>query len=107
MDMRDHLYASGACVWLRNPGAERAPTARKRGSGATQVDMFVATTRKPSSEPGRLYSSERGNEISLNSLTVSIPPDRNRNVGKISAPSTSLPIPRRSLPSVEGLLAQE
>jgi esterase/lipase superfamily enzyme len=64
-------------------------------SGATQVHMFVATTRKPSSEPGRLYSSARGNEISLNSLTVSIPPDRNRNIGKVQRPKRVPPDPER------------
>ena len=44
----------------------------------SRVDMLVATTRKPADDPGRLYSGERGTAISLNNLTVSIPPDARR-----------------------------
>lgn len=55
-------------------------------SDATHVPMLVATTRKPSDKPGQLYTGERGREISLNSITVSIPPDQNRVVGKVQRP---------------------
>ena len=47
----------------------------------SRVDMLVATTRKHAADPGELYSGERGTAISLNNLTVSIPPDENRKVG--------------------------
>ncbi|BCH21576.1 alpha/beta hydrolase [Mesorhizobium sp. L-8-3] len=57
--------------------------------------MVAATTRKASNEPGGLYSGERGNTISLNSLVVSIPPDRNRKIGKIQWPSRMPPNPER------------
>ena len=64
-------------------------------SDATQVDMLVATTRKPSDDPGQLYSGERGTAISLNSVTVSIPPDRNRKIGEVQWPSRVPPNPER------------
>lgn len=53
----------------------------------SRVNMLVATTRKPSDDPGRLYSGERGTAISLNNVTVSIPPDRNRKIGEVQWPS--------------------
>ena len=52
----------------------------------SRVDMLVATTRKPADDPGRLYSGERGTAISLNNLTVSIPPDARRKVGEVQWP---------------------
>lgn len=55
-------------------------------SDASQVDMLVATTRKPSRNPGQLYTGDRGTAISLNRIVVSIPPDRNRTIGKVQLP---------------------
>lgn len=52
----------------------------------SRVDMLVATTRKPADDPGLLYSGERGTAISLNNLTVSIPPDASRKVGEVQWP---------------------
>jgi esterase/lipase superfamily enzyme len=55
--------------------------------------MLVATTRKPSQDPGKLYSGDRGTAISLNSVDVSIPPDRNRKIGEVQWPSRMPPKP--------------
>ncbi|WP_245519690.1 alpha/beta hydrolase [Mesorhizobium sp. M2E.F.Ca.ET.219.01.1.1] len=64
-------------------------------SDAGHVDMLVATTRKPSDNSGRLYSGDRGTAISLNEIVVSIPPDRNRTVGKIQWPLLVKPDPEK------------
>ncbi|MBB5537556.1 alpha/beta hydrolase [Rhizobium giardinii] len=56
-------------------------------SDASRVDMLVATTRRPSEKPGQVYSGERGTAISLNTVVVSVPPDRNRKVGNVQWPS--------------------
>ncbi|MDL2410989.1 esterase, partial [Rhizobium calliandrae] len=55
-------------------------------TGTSRVTMLVATTRKPSDDPGKLYSGDRGTAISLNSVEVSIPPDRNRKIGEVQWP---------------------
>ncbi len=49
--------------------------------------MMVATTRKASEDPGRLYSGERGETISLNNIVISVPPDRNRKAGQVQWPN--------------------
>lgn len=61
----------------------------------SRVTMLVATTRKPSEDPGKLYSGERGTAISLNSVDVSIPPDRNRKIGEVQWPSRMPPNPQK------------
>ncbi|WP_286079907.1 alpha/beta hydrolase [Agrobacterium sp. MS2] len=48
--------------------------------------MLVATTRKQAADAGELYTGERGTAISLNSITVSIPPDGTRKVGEVQWP---------------------
>ena len=57
-------------------------------SGASSVDMLVATTRRPTANPGELYSGERG-ALSFANIVVSIPPDRAREAGGIQWPRTS------------------
>ena len=64
-------------------------------TGTSRVTMLVATTRKPSENPGRLYSGDRGTAISLNSVDVSIPPDRNRKIGEVQWPSHMPPNPQK------------
>lgn len=75
---------------------------------ASRVSMLVATTRRPSDDPGRLYSGERGTAISLNNLTVSIPPDRNRKIGEVQWPSRVPPNPEKEFAILEvGKVATE
>ncbi len=75
---------------------------------ANRVDMLVATTRKPSDDPGRLYSGERGTAISLNSVTVSIPADRHRKIGEVQWPSHVPPNPEKEFAVLEvGKVATE
>jgi esterase/lipase superfamily enzyme len=51
---------------------------------ASIVDMMVATTRAKSTEPGVVFSGERGPTLALDNIVVSIPPDRNRKVGEVT-----------------------
>ncbi len=64
-------------------------------AGTSRVTMLVATTRKPSEDPGKLFSGDRGTAISLNSVDVSIPPDRNRKIGEVQWPSHMPPNPQK------------
>jgi esterase/lipase superfamily enzyme len=57
-------------------------------SGASTVDMLVATTRRSAENPGELYSGERGNDLTFANVAVSIPPDSVRAVGDVQWPMT-------------------
>ena len=61
----------------------------------SQVDMLAVTTRKPTDDPGQLYSGERGMAISFNRVTVSIPPERNRKIGEVQWPVRTPPNPKK------------
>ncbi|MBL8578566.1 MAG: alpha/beta hydrolase [Mesorhizobium sp.] len=69
------------------PTGVLTPTS-SRQSGATTIDMLVATTRAPSNSPGIVFSGERGAGVSLTSFAISIPP--NRQIGQVQWP-TRLP----------------
>ncbi|MCJ8517741.1 esterase/lipase superfamily enzyme [Pseudorhizobium tarimense] len=61
------------------------PTASAAAPGE-EVDIFVATTRQPSRDPGILFSGERGQDLEATAITVSIPPDANREIGEVQWP---------------------
>lgn len=61
------------------PSGEKPP-------GVSAVDLLVATTRAPSNQPGVLFSGERGSDLALSEIAVSIPPDDKRKVGQIQWP---------------------
>ncbi len=63
--------------------------------GAHRVDMLVATTRAPSPVPGVIFSGERGPELSLENIVVSIPPDGVRKAGDVIYPKRNPPDPSR------------
>ena len=55
--------------------------------GVSTVDLLVATTRAPSDDPGVLFSGERGSELAVTDIVVSIPPEDRREVGQVQWPS--------------------
>lgn len=59
-------------------------------TGATEVEMLVATTRAPSDNPNILFTGERNSDVALTAFTVSIPPEAQRQVGQVQWPR-SLP----------------
>lgn len=61
---------------------------------------MVATTRAPSSEPGVLFSGERSDELSLTEIVVSIPPEKNREVGQVQWPKKLPANPERDFSTV-------
>lgn len=74
----------------------------QRPPGASLVDMMVATTRAPdNSEPGVMFSGERGAALSFADITVSIPPDGHRKVGEVQWPQSDAPDPMREFTTVE------
>ncbi|PPQ36360.1 Esterase/lipase superfamily enzyme [Rhodoblastus acidophilus] len=54
--------------------------------GASQVNVLVATTRRPSPEPEKMFSGERDTRYNFADILVSIPPDANRVIGEVQQP---------------------
>jgi len=69
--------------------------------GATRVPILVATTRERSvRDPGELFSSERGPNVSYASIAISIPPDSTRKVGEVQWPLSLPGDPQRDFVTV-------
>lgn len=67
------------------------PVAQADTEGTSRVSVLVATKRKRSTaDVGEMFGSERAEEVSYASVTVSIPPDAARKVGEVQWP-TSVP----------------
>ncbi len=62
---------------------------------ASKVSMLIATSRQPSGDPGTLFSGERGRQLSLATIDVSIPPDTKRQSGTVQWPKALPPDPRK------------
>lgn len=63
--------------------------------GASRIDMLVATTRQAVDDPAFLYGGERGPNLSLLDMEISIPPDANRKIGEVQWPKRLPPNPAR------------
>ena len=68
---------------------------------ASQVEMLVATTRKPSDNPGEIFTGERGLTPNFAQIVVSIPPDSNRKVGEVAWPKKLPPNPETDFATLE------
>ncbi|MGQ3210366.1 MAG: alpha/beta hydrolase [Shinella sp.] len=55
-------------------------------AGVSTVNLLVATTRARSSQPGVLFSGERGSDLLMSDIVVSIPPEDKRKVGQVQWP---------------------
>ncbi len=72
----------------------------EKAAGATLVDMVVATTRAPSGDPATLFSGERGTDLKVDAVTISIPPDRVRQAGQVQWPKKVPADPRKEFATV-------
>ena len=62
-----------------------------------KVDMLVATTRAPSTDPKVRFSGERGDTLNIENVVVSIPSDAYRKAGEVQLPPQSgKPDPQKS-----------
>lgn len=68
--------------------------------GTSVVNVLVATTRKPTDQPGMLFSGERGRTLELTGIGVSIPPDGSRAIGQVQWPQRLPPDPRTDFTTV-------
>ena len=66
------------------------PVAQADTEGTSRVPVLVATKRNRSTaNPGEMFGSERAEEVSYASVTVSIPPDAVRKIGEVQWPASS------------------
>jgi esterase/lipase superfamily enzyme len=88
------------CACATPPAATLIPL-ETRAPGTSKVTMLIATTRAASANPGIVFGGERSRDVSLTSLTVSIPPDRNRQIGQVQWPRSLPPDPTRSFATLD------
>jgi esterase/lipase superfamily enzyme len=66
------------------------PVAQANTEGTSLVPVLVATKRKRSTvDAGAMFDSERAEDVSYASVTVSIPPDTARKVGEVQWPTSA------------------
>ena len=62
---------------------------------ASELTILVATSRKPTGDPGTLFSGERSPLLSMANIDISIPPESARKAGTVQWPRRLPPDPRR------------
>ncbi len=82
------------------PEGVLVPVGEIASPGTTKVNLVVATTRRPSENPGELFSGERNELVSLNEIVMSIPPEKNRKVGEVQWPKKLPPNPQKDFTTV-------
>jgi len=82
------------------PEGVLVPVGEVTSPGTTKVDLLVATTRRPSDNPGILFSGERDKLVSINDIVVSIPPEKNRKAGEVQWPKKLPPNPQTDFATV-------
>ena len=82
------------------PEGVLVPIGDTASPGTTKVNLVVATTRRPSDNPGILFSGERDKLVSLNEIAVSIPPEKNRKAGEVQWPKKLPPNPQKDFTTV-------
>ncbi|PPD46697.1 MAG: esterase [Methylocystis sp.] len=102
------LFILGVAACAGRPHNVLIPT-HTVAPGTSTVDLMVATTRAPdASQPGEMFSGERGGSFSFADITVSIPPDANRKVGEVQWPQNETPDPTREFTTVDArILSRE
>lgn len=92
------LLAVGLTACASRPEGVLAPVP-ETASDASKVDLLVATTRAPTDKSGVFFTGERGPELTLTNVVVSIPP--NRQPGTIQWPTRVPGDPERSFVTTE------
>jgi esterase/lipase superfamily enzyme len=68
--------------------------------GGQTVNMIVATDRQSSDKPEMLFTGERGEQITLSEVVISIPPAANRKRGEVQWPRRRKADPDREFATV-------
>jgi hypothetical protein len=88
------IFIAGGVAACASPARGVLAPVNTAAPGAAKVDLLVATTRAPTSQNGVFFTGERGQDLNLANVVVSIPP--NRNPGTIQWPRRLPGDPERS-----------
>lgn len=69
-------------------------------NGTTKVALIAATTRAPAADKAILFSGERGSGLMIDAVTISIPPDANREIGQVQWPKRLPADPQKDFTTV-------
>ncbi len=69
-------------------------------NGTTKVELIAATTRAPSVDKAVLFTGERGSGLMIDAVTLSIPPDANREIGQVQWPKRLPADPQKEFTTV-------
>lgn len=83
-----------AIIGVENPAVSLADV-----KGLKSRDVYILTTRAASEEPSRLFSGERGEELGLAKVRVTIPPTH--KIGDIERASSAPPNPKQHFTVVD------
>jgi hypothetical protein len=82
------ILALACCACTGRPLQGVLVPAAQSSAGASRIPILVATTRQRSiTDPGDMFSGDPAQELSYASITVSIPPDSARKIGKVQWPT--------------------
>ena len=76
------------------------PEPQAAAANTSKVDLMVATTRAPSGDPATLFTGERGVDLKVDAVTVSIPPEKNRQPGQVQWPARLPADPQKEFATV-------
>ncbi|WP_428687035.1 alpha/beta hydrolase [Roseibium sp.] len=80
-------------------GVERRQASQASLKGVKSREVYILTTRAASDDPALLFSGERGEELGLAKVRVTIPP--NHEIGRIERARTVPPDPRKAFTIVD------
>ncbi|MBC7149188.1 MAG: alpha/beta hydrolase [Rhizobium sp.] len=69
-------------------------------NGTTKVELIAATTRAPALDKAVLFTGERGSGLMIDAVTLSIPPDANREIGQVQWPKRLPADPQKEFTTV-------
>lgn len=69
-------------------------------NGTTKVELIAATTRAPAEDKAILFSGERGSGLMVDGVTISIPPDADREIGQVQWPKRLPADPKKDFTTV-------
>lgn len=69
-------------------------------NGTTKVELIAATTRAPAEDKAILFSGERGSGLMIDGVTISIPPDADREIGQVQWPKRLPADPKKDFTTV-------
>ncbi|PZQ15911.1 MAG: esterase [Ancylobacter novellus] len=96
MSVRSRIAVTLVCALLAGCGGRPEGVlvpSPASAPGVSTVDLMAVTVRRPTAQPGMLFSGERASKVSLTDIRISIPPDSARRIGEVQWPKKLPPNP--------------